>query len=402
MPDPAENTTVAPATAPTETVQPATVVPSPAAEPAAAPAKAASPKPPASGGRRLLAAFDQFKEASEKGAELTPEEATRKIEESFTRKTADEPKKEEPTGEKEVPAEAADEDFPDPPGLNEKAFSKFRDLRKMLYAERDARKSAETRLAALEKAGKDTTVAEAKLKQLEQSVEEYERQLGVVRVEGTREFRRAVREPLAAIYNTLDSLARKYEVDVNRLVDAIEETDEAVQDTKFQELLEPFSDRDRTRIYTAADDTRVVLSRRAEMLAQARERAAELEAAEKADAAREAAKAREARLDLSGRVLEMVARKVPGLSEDTVAEIRNEVRESDFADLATETQAYSVVAAATLPRVVARLAKAEAELEKANETIRRISAAGPSGSTTDQATAPSQRKGFLKSVFEGG
>lgn len=155
------------------------------------------------------------------------------------------PKKAEakPDADDEPPAEIA---------ATDKAKNAWAEQRKALKEERRRREELEAKIAELEK--RSTDVAPDEVKALRETVDAYERELQIARVEATKEFKDAVAVPRERINKQLETFAKKYEFREADARVAFAEADPEKQTELLVEMASGMNDRDRFRFYEMAEE----------------------------------------------------------------------------------------------------------------------------------------------------
>ena len=155
------------------------------------------------------------------------------------------PKKPEPKAE-------ADDEPPAEIAATDKAKNAWAEQRKALKEERRRREELEAKVTELEK--RSTDVAPDEVKQLRETVEAYERELQIARVEATKEFKDAVAVPRERINKQLESFAKKYEFREADARIAFAEADPEKQTELLVDMASGMNDRDRFRFYEMAEE----------------------------------------------------------------------------------------------------------------------------------------------------
>jgi len=324
---------------------------------------------------------ENFK-AFDAGGDEEPEDFFADIAKDFD---GDKPAEEEPAEEKpseeDKPAEekpAEDEDDI-PPNLNDKRKAEWRELRASREEARIARQKAERLLAERDK----------ELQEKTKFVEEAEKELAISRVEGTREFKETVDQPLKAIEKAMSTIAKDAGVSVEKLYDALEEPDFEKRRAALKEVTADMDDMDRQEVYSAAKETQILLSRRAEIFAKAAEAAKEAKAVQEARAAKEAERAKaefntavEKAVGMFGEKKVLSALVGEGETAEQVAEsVLAKVKQSGYDGASVGTKAYAAAAGVILPKVVSKLNTALAEAQTLRERVAELSKQGASVST---------------------
>ncbi|HNV10615.1 MAG TPA: hypothetical protein PKN27_04700 [Propionibacteriaceae bacterium] len=332
---------------------------------------------------------ENFK-AFDAGGDEEPEDFFADIAKDFD---GDKPAEEEPAEEKpseeDKPAEekpAEDEDDI-PPNLNDKRKAEWRELRASREEARIARQKAERLLAERDK----------ELQEKTKFVEEAEKELAISRVEGTREFKETVDQPLKAIEKAMSTIAKDAGVSVEKLYDALEEPDFEKRRAALKEVTADMDDMDRQEVYSAAKETQILLSRRAEIFAKATEAAKEAKAVQEARAAKEAERAKaefntavEKAVGMFGEKKVLSALVGEGETAEQVAEsVLAKVKQSGYDGASVGTKAYAAAAGVILPKVVSKLNTALAEAQTLRERVAELSKQGASVSTGEPKSGDS-------------
>ena len=153
---------------------------------------------------------------------------------------------------KAEPKPDADDEPPVDVAMTDAAKRKWGEQRKALKEERRRREELEAKVAELEKRPA-TDVAPDEVKQLRETVDAYERELQIARVEATKEFKDAVAVPRERINAQLESFAKKYEFREADARVAFAEADSEKQTELLVDMASGMNDRDRFRFYEMAE-----------------------------------------------------------------------------------------------------------------------------------------------------
>jgi hypothetical protein len=178
-------------------------------------------------------------------AEPTKEEAPATADADALAELLGGPKKAEPKPD-------PDEEPPADIAATEKAKNAWAEQRKALKEERRKREELEAKLAEVEK--KTTDVAPDEVKALRETVEAYERELQIARVEATKEFKDAVAVPRERINKQLETFAKKYEFREADARVAFAEADPEKQTELLVDMASGMNDMDRMRFYGMAEE----------------------------------------------------------------------------------------------------------------------------------------------------
>jgi hypothetical protein len=146
----------------------------------------------------------------------------------------------------------ADPDEPSLENATEGANKAFATLRQKWKEEQRRREELESKMADLEK--RSTDVAPEEIKQLRETVENYERELQIARVQATKEYKDAVEIPQQRIDGVLASMAKKYEFREADARVAFAEADPDKQTELLVDMASGMNDRDRFKFYELAEE----------------------------------------------------------------------------------------------------------------------------------------------------
>ena len=309
------------------------------------------------------------------------------------------------------------EDFPkaeDLKGdLDEKAQIKWGELRSELGEERKKVQELEQKLDATQNQSIATELEE-KLAEARSTIDTYEKELSVSRVEQTQEYKRVVSEPLQSVMDAAEALAKRNEVEVDRVFDILAETSNIERQTKaIEALTEGMSQRDQHMLYRMVDDAAALFQKDAHLKANAAEAMVEIEGRQ---AAEDQQAAKQVAIDTRAAV-----NKVYGKMENVMPTLLNEKGEeiefsslkdktlaADFVKLGADHKAYALSAGTVLPpliRTVHAQKKEIAELTKQLAGFQKATPkAGGGGGTGVKAvvTKPiADDVGFMEGVTEG-
>lgn len=289
--------------------------------------------------------------------------------------------------QQQVQENTAPVDLPEQIDGDPKAQARWGELRKRL-------KEAEQQLQAYgEKpvAQQDDQVLkalEAKAAEQERLIQEYEASLRVSRIEATQEYRTIVEQPLSAVIEAVEQLAAKYNVDQDRLVEALGAPVEQ-QDELFDDLVENFSQRDRMRLFGLADSAQEIFAAEQRIRQEAAQSVIELDARETAARQQmEAQRALEFR-QANQKMLGIAAEKLKPFGIDMNA-IQPAIESTRLDTAGMTDQAYAAVAMAVLPKMMERFAEQQQELAKAKQALAGYLQASPvtSAASQDQQALP--------------
>jgi hypothetical protein len=254
------------------------------------------------------------------------------------------------------------------------AARRFKELKaeakqaKLLAQERQEQLTQrEARLAELEALANDP-----KVKDLTSRAEEYENAMLLRDLENSSAYKSLVREPLERITSEIDTLAAKYSVSGDDLIDVVVMTDEAAQDERLGELLANASDRDKRKIYKLIEETQPVLEQRAALQANAREAMLELQELDKQRDQMTLVERAQQRSAAATEVAKRIESKLPFLTTFEGVDLTKlavQAGETDYTKLDPAVGTYQVMAGHLLPKMASQYMALQRELASLAETL---------------------------------
>ena len=315
------------------------------------------------------------------------------------------PEKEEPEAvEKEAPEkeepEADDKEAPEKeePEADDKALDEKHPDWAKLRAEKDEFK---TKYKTAEREAAELRAQLADLPDLREKakfVEEAEKELAISRVEGTREYREAIREPLARIEAAAEVLAKDAEVSVDRLIDALAEPDPAKRRRLVKEVTADMDSADQNEVLQMARDTQELLAKKERIFSNASESAKEAKAIEERRT-KEAENKRKTDFATSvSHVVKSLATKVPfdGLVEGKDAAklaewLEDAMSEAPSYDATPDRQAFLVASGILLPKAVIRMVEDRKKIKTLEERVGESNRKSPKvGAKTSASSSPDE------------
>jgi hypothetical protein len=321
---------------------------------------------------------------------------------------------ETPVAKEAEPAEGDKDDTPPVDAVTpeaKNAWTKSRNEIREFKAKVTALEAEKTRLAAELEGKKGLTENDplkAEVEALRKEREEFQKEAAKWNVTKTDAYRDAVTKPLNRLSTDALGIAKRNEINEGRLIDALREPDEKLQNEKITELTEALPEREKFRLWGIADELRKVYERQDEIEANAHESLKEAQAREQVEAAERQTKNRAAEMraveDMKDKLLKSARYfKLDGETDEVaVKAILEEANTVPFDEQDLKAKSFSVAAAAMLPRVLrnhralaAKLAEAEKELASyVGATPRTTQGAvdkTPSGEPVDFVTAVKNR-----------
>ncbi len=311
---------------------------------------------------------------------------------------------EEPTEDQKVISESSDyakeEDLPDT--WDPKSKTKWGELRRELYEERDKVQKLESEL----KEKTSVSAAEELSRQLEEAsdkISKYEESLAVVRVERSPEYEEVVTKPLDAIMQATKNLADRHELRAQEFFDVYADFEDPSYSDRLSNLVRDMSEPDRIRAYRMAEDSQTIFKKSEDLQRNASKALAEVEAREARAWEETSQKDALAMRNSVEKVFEAISPRLPDLGESIdMNEMRLSAQESGpISQYSSDQQAYSVVAGTLLPKLVKTIQADQAELSKLRGELKSLKKASP---TIDpQGVTPNRAQdgnaGFLESLF---
>lgn len=321
-------------------------------------------------------------------------------------------KKEEPKAE--VAAEPEVEE-PAPPGSSPAAQSAWAEMRQ----HKKWRKEYEPKLAELTKEvetlrtskpaePEEIVQTRAELERLKSENEGYIQQLEISRVEGTPEFNQFVIQPIQAIVDRAQALAKRYEVSERDVVSALSEFDSAKQSELLTELAANMNEYDKVALFTMGDRL-VELERNGAYIRQNAHVA--LASLDKSKAAQAEIDQKRAAVEWDGTLQAIgtdfraklpLMQKIEGQKEwnDGIESIEQNARSTKWEDLESPRRAQLIYQALLLPRSLTLLQKLVLENQAFKQRLNGIRKVSPGGGdpTPVPTAAIDANLGFLEAI----
>ena len=317
-----------------------------------------------------------------------PEPEPEEVAKSLKEDTGDTKEESGEKTEEGDPIEALTEDIGD--DWTPKASLRFKELKNELKSNR----------SELDQMRQTVKEQEAKLKELsgfadendvtklKEKIAEYEQEKTFNNLEHTTAYKEAVAEPLTALMDKATSIADKYDIDADQLIDAIALTDVDKQDNMLADLLDGASDRDRAAIYRVVEDIAPILDRRTELINNAEEALREAELLEEQRQNSEKAELAELRTNVTRNVVKRVTEKLPflnGVEGLDLDGVRDKAASVDPEVVHPVDFAYNAVSAQLLPVLVKEFLTSRKENELLMDRLATYEEAEPTMSGTPAA-----------------
>ena len=343
----------------------------------------------------------QTEETTTEEPELKPEETQTEDPPLADKEESSEPETKEEGSEEKDPLDALTEDVGDE--WTPKAANRFKQLKTEL-------KSNRSELQQLQQTVKEQEQQISEMKglsesedmtQMKEKIEEYERMRSFEDLEETEAYKQSVAEPLDQVFGVLNSLAEKYDVDPDNLLDAIDKETIEEQDASIAELFHGASDRDKVKIFRAIEDIDPILEKREALHANAEEALNEARALQEEKQNAIAAEELKNRQAVTQNVIDKVWQKLPFLNglEGIDQEAIKEKAYTQSPDVVHPVDyAYNAVAAQLLPNIVKEYFQTLKENESLTDRLADFEAAEPTVSGQASSNKPSTDLDFASAI----
>lgn len=216
--------------------------------------------------------------------------------------------------------------------------------------------------------------------QLQDRVEQYEQRMLISDLENSNAFKQTIHEPLTHLVNEADSIATKYGIDSNSLLDVMAMGDEASQDERLSEVLADASDRDKSRVYRLIEEIQPILARRNAILENAAEAAQEAQAFDQQKQQAQLIERVQQRREAANAVAEKLQSKLTFLSSMDgldIKQIAKEAAEVEPSTLDPVTGTYQAMAAKLLPKMAAQYISLQKEIDNLTSRLADFDRATP-------------------------
>ena len=279
-----------------------------------------------------------------------------------------------------------------------KAANRFKQLKSELKTNRSEMDQLRQTLSEQEAQLQEMSglVENRDIDQLQERVSAYEHEQTFSNLENTAAYKQAVTEPLQNILDKASSIAEKYEIDSDNLVDALALEDPAQQDEALEGLLAGASDRDKATIYRALEDLSPILDRRETLIENAEAALSEALMLEDQRRNTEAAEQAQLRTNITRNVVKRIGEKLPflsGVENLDMNAIGEKASSLDPTVVHPVDFAYNAVAAQLVPTLVREYLNSNKEVEALMTKLAEYEGAEPTMSgtpTADGTRAPAE------------
>lgn len=315
-------------------------------------------------------------------------------------------------GDEESTEEAAEtdeaDDTPDEIKEDKKAAYKWGELRAEAKQAKVLAKEVEQlrqQLAEKEKL-RDADPLKQEAEELRKKYEDLEKEAYVWKIEKTSAWKNEVEKPIASIRESIETIAKEYEVSEDLLFEAFADGNMKSRAEKFDQIFEHLPRIVQNELSRLDSEATSVSRRKAELEANAEQAYKELtqretETTEKQKLESKAAQLRAIEADMA-KIKKVAANFVHDDTppENVIREIEQEVGSASFEDMTTEEKAFAIIAASALPRMNKTVVALRKQIDGYKKEIAKIGGARPSGapSASNSAKGQPDGKGFLEAI----
>lgn len=324
-----------------------------------------------------------------------------------TKKGADALLGEEESTEEATETDEAD-DTPDEIKEDKKAAYKWGELRAEAKQAKVLAKEVEQlrqQLAEKEKL-RDADPLKQEAEELRKKYEDLEKEAYVWKIEKTSAWKNEVEKPIAAIRESIETIAKEYEVSEELLFEAFADGNMKSRAAKFDQIFEHLPRIVQNELSRLDSEATAVSRRKAELETNAEQAYKELtqretETTEKQKLESKAAQLRAIEADMA-KVRKVAANFVYDDTppENVIREIEQEVNATSFDDMTTQEKAWAAIASVALPKMNNAVVELRKQIKGYKEEIAKITNSRPGGSASASNSAKGQPdgKGFLEAI----
>lgn len=338
---------------------------------------------------------DEPEETTDKSDETTEETTEKSDDVEESEETESEESEEEETESEESEEEDVSED--PPKGSSKKASEDWKKLRGSRDKYKDqatelenAVKEKEAKLAEFEAKVAEMEGKAALSEELQAKLDNYdelERQVAMIRVEESPEYKKAVSEPLSTIEEQVVALGKENEASLDDIFDAVNEPDLAKQRIKLKEVTAGWDEIDKIELRNMAADARTLFSKQREMRENAASAAKQHEELTKAEAEKAAAAAKQEFLKASESVVSQIKEKMPFVplregetAEKRIAALAEKMKTVDYDSQSVHGKAVAAAAALALPTAIQTITKLQSDIKALEKRLSSKNASKPTQS----------------------
>jgi hypothetical protein len=315
-------------------------------------------------------------------------------------------------GDEESTEEAAEtdeaDDTPDEIKEDKKAAYKWGELRAEAKQAKVLAKEVEQlrqQLAEKEKL-RDADPLKQEAEELRKKYEDLEKEAYVWKIEKTSAWKNEVEKPIAAIRESIENIAKEYEVSEELLFEAFADGNMKSRAAKFDQIFEHLPRIVQNELSRLDSEATAVSRRKAELESNAEQAYKELtqretETTEKQKLESKAAQLRAIEADMA-KIKKVAANFVHDDTppENVIREIEQEVGATSFEDMTTEEKAWAAIASVALPKMNKAVVELRKQIAGYKKEIAQMTNSRPGGSASASNSAKGQPdgKGFLEAI----
>jgi hypothetical protein len=313
---------------------------------------------------------------------------------------AEEPAPAEPSpetaAEPVLPVDEQPTTEPEPEALGGKAGRRFKQLKTELKQVNTELELLRTQLQERETLLQELRATTETQGDYKQQLAEYEQALAVAKLEAHPQYKREVEEPMTELVQSAETIAERYGIDADELIDVLAYSDREKQDDALDRLLQGVKERDKLAVYALAEQVPYIAARRDELQTNAQAALAELAEIENRRNQESLAQRLEERRAAAKDVQRKLVEKVPflaGLENLNLDNLSAAAADTDFDGLGAHHKVYAKMAGDLLPTLAREYVTLRSELEEALdelESFKKVDAKTGAGAAANAAaTRPS-------------
>lgn len=300
----------------------------------------------------------------------------------------------EKTGSNEIEKVEADNSdvSPEVEPSGEKEKIRWKELKQ---AEKEL-KLAQKELADLKSKGSEYEQASKEVQDLKAQIEEIQKEreaidgeLYMTRVQATKEWKQYVTEPLNEIIEGAEFFAQRNKIDTGELIDALQ-ADSNGDPSKLDSLMADWSDRDKSKVWTLADNLLQIEKRKAELeqhSKEAYELSMERTQKEQQEQYQQYIAQRESAVnEVLPKISEKVFNILPEDKRPDINKLQKEVMNYD--EWPENLKVYGILGATVLPDLLDTVKSLQTELKETKEANIRLRGGSPSAAGGNAPRSP--------------
>jgi len=257
-------------------------------------------------------------------------------------------------------------------------------------------KAAQRELAELkskgeeyEQSSQEVAALKAEIEKIQQEREEIDSELYMTRVQATKEWNQYVTEPLNGIIEGAEFYAARNKIDAGELIDALQ-ADSNGDASKLDNLMADWSERDKSKVWTLADNLLQIENRKAELERHSKEAyEISMERSER-EMHERYQQYLDTRYSAISEVLPKVSEKVfsllPEDKRPNVKKIQSEIMNYD--SWPEDLKVYGILGATVLPDLIDTVQSLQKQLAETKETNIKLRGGSPSAAGGNSPKSP--------------